>query len=148
MLTTPRVTSAGAEEVGGVGEQVEPEPHQPVGAELQEDAARITDPAVGASVWASGNHVCTGNSGTLTAVGEGEGQKIHRAAAQSSGLALDESSTTVRVFGDLDQVEAERHALPQGVDLVLLFGAGIALGLRQDLLGRGPVLVLDCAACR
>ena len=28
-------------------------------------AARITEPAVGASVWASGSHVCTGNIGTL-----------------------------------------------------------------------------------
>ena len=29
--------------------------------------ARITDPAVGAWVWASGSQVCTGKSGTLTA---------------------------------------------------------------------------------
>ena len=29
--------------------------------------ARITEPAVGAWVWASGSHVCSGNSGTLTA---------------------------------------------------------------------------------
>ena len=29
--------------------------------------ARITDPAVGASVCASGSQVCSGNSGTLTA---------------------------------------------------------------------------------
>ena len=29
--------------------------------------ARITEPAVGASVWASGSQVCSGNSGTLTA---------------------------------------------------------------------------------
>ena len=29
--------------------------------------ARITEPAVGASVWASGSQVCSGNSGTFTA---------------------------------------------------------------------------------
>ena len=28
-------------------------------------AARITDPPVGASTWASGSQVCSGNSGTL-----------------------------------------------------------------------------------
>ena len=30
-------------------------------------AARITEPPVGASTWASGSQVCTGNIGTLTA---------------------------------------------------------------------------------
>ena len=30
-------------------------------------AARITEPAVGASTWASGNHVCTGHIGIFTA---------------------------------------------------------------------------------
>ena len=30
-------------------------------------AARITDPPVGASTWASGSQVCTGHIGTLTA---------------------------------------------------------------------------------
>ena len=29
--------------------------------------ARITEPAVGASVWASGSQVCSGNAGSLTA---------------------------------------------------------------------------------
>ena len=29
--------------------------------------ARITEPAVGAWVWASGSHVCSGKIGTLTA---------------------------------------------------------------------------------
>ena len=27
----------------------------------------MIEPAVGASVWASGSHVCSGNTGTLTA---------------------------------------------------------------------------------
>ncbi len=30
-------------------------------------AARITEPAVGASTWASGSQVCTGHIGSLTA---------------------------------------------------------------------------------
>ena len=39
----------------------------PYPAILRRIAARITDPAVGASTWASGNHVCTGHIGILTA---------------------------------------------------------------------------------
>ncbi len=42
--------------------------------------ARITDPAVGASVCASGSHVCNGNSGTLTANAMANERNSHRAA--------------------------------------------------------------------
>ena len=41
--------------------------------------ARITDPAVGASVWASGSQVWTGNSGVLMAKAMAKARKIHRA---------------------------------------------------------------------
>ena len=40
-------------------------------------AARITEPAVGASVWASGSHVWSGNIGTLTAKPRKKARKIH-----------------------------------------------------------------------
>ena len=56
----------------------------------------MTDPAVGASVWASGSHVCSGNSGTFTAKAMAKARNSQRAADQSNGLALVESSTTVR----------------------------------------------------
>src|SRR4030066_387010 len=39
-------------------------PYVPI---LSRTAARMTDPAVGASVWASGSHVWKGNIGTLMA---------------------------------------------------------------------------------
>ena len=58
--------------------------------------ARITDPAVGASVWASGSHVCRGNSGTLTAKASVNARKIQRTTDQSHGAAPPESSTTFR----------------------------------------------------
>ena len=51
-------------------------------------AARITEPAVGASVWASGSQVCSGNSGTLTANATAKAQKIQRAALVRDGLVL------------------------------------------------------------
>ncbi len=41
--------------------------------------ARMTEPAVGASVWASGNHVWTGNSGTLIAKAIAKPRNSHRA---------------------------------------------------------------------
>ena len=44
-------------------------------------AARITEPAVGASVWASGSQVCSGNSGTFTAKAIAKAQKIQRPAS-------------------------------------------------------------------
>ena len=44
-------------------------------------AARITEPAVGASVWASGSQVCSGNSGTLTAKAMAKPMKIQRPAS-------------------------------------------------------------------
>ena len=55
------------EELCGIGKDRQSNPQQPVAAHLEENPARITLPAVGASVWASGSQVCTGNIGTLTA---------------------------------------------------------------------------------
>ncbi len=42
-------------------------------------AARITEPAVGALVWASGSQVCTGNSGTFTAKARAKARNSQRA---------------------------------------------------------------------
>ena len=41
--------------------------------------ARITEPAVGASVWASGSQVCSGNSGTFTAKAMAKARNSQRA---------------------------------------------------------------------
>ena len=47
-------------------------------------AARITEPAVGALVWASGSHVCTGNSGTFTANASPKAKNSQRAVLVAS----------------------------------------------------------------
>ena len=47
-------------------------------------AARITEPAVGALVWASGSQVCTGNSGTFTAKASANARNSHRAVLVAS----------------------------------------------------------------
>ena len=41
----------------------------------------MTDPAVGASVWASGSHVWNGNIGTLTAKPRKNARKTHHCSS-------------------------------------------------------------------
>ena len=41
--------------------------------------AKITEPAVGACVWASGSHVCSGKTGTFTANAMAKLRNNHRA---------------------------------------------------------------------
>ncbi len=50
-------------------------PKEPIFSRI---AARNTDPAVGASVWASGSQVWTGNSGTFTANAAKKARNSHR----------------------------------------------------------------------
>ena len=59
--------------------------------------ARITEPAVGAWVWASGSHVCSGKIGTLTANAMAKAKNSHRAV----------DGGEVGVLGDLDEVERQ-----------------------------------------
>ena len=49
---------------GNIGREKRMNPYPPI---LSRMPARITEPAVGASTWASGNHVCTGHIGIFTA---------------------------------------------------------------------------------
>ena len=49
--------------------------------------ARITEPAVGASVWASGSQVCSGNSGTFTAKAMAKPRNSQRAVFVAISLA-------------------------------------------------------------
>src|SRR5581483_9299306 len=49
---------------GRIGSENRMKPYVPI---FSRTAARMTEPAVGASVWASGNQVWNGNIGTLTA---------------------------------------------------------------------------------
>ena len=51
-------------------------------------AARITEPAVGAWVWASGSQVCSGNTGTLTAKAMAKATKIQRAAVVDTAWSV------------------------------------------------------------
>src|SRR3954468_10866314 len=49
---------------GNIGSEKRRKPYPPI---FNRIAARITEPAVGASTWASGNQVCTGHIGIFTA---------------------------------------------------------------------------------
>src|ERR1700747_625280 len=50
--------------VGNIGSEKRRKPYPPIFSRMP---ARITEPAVGASTWASGSQVWTGHIGTLTA---------------------------------------------------------------------------------
>src|ERR1700755_625245 len=67
IATTERVNINGAkscEASGNIGSEKRRKPYPPI---FRRIAARITEPAVGASTWASGSHVCTGHIGIFTA---------------------------------------------------------------------------------
>src|ERR1700747_3543495 len=49
---------------GNIGSENRRNPYPPI---LSRIAARMTEPAVGASTWASGSQVCTGHIGNFTA---------------------------------------------------------------------------------
>src|ERR1700720_4746492 len=67
MATTESANTSGAkscEAAGNIGSEKRRKPEPPI---FRRIAARITEPAVGASTWASGSHVCTGHIGIFTA---------------------------------------------------------------------------------
>src|SRR5438445_13030891 len=67
MATTESVKMSGAnvsDAMGNIGSEKRRKPYPPI---LSRIAARITEPAVGASTWASGSQVCTGHIGIFTA---------------------------------------------------------------------------------
>src|SRR5512142_1687395 len=59
---------------GNIGSEKRTKPYVPI---FSRTAARITEPAVGASVWASGSHVWNGNMGTLIAKPKKNAKKSH-----------------------------------------------------------------------
>src|SRR5207237_9022512 len=59
---------------GRIGRAMRTKPYVP---SFRRMAARITEPTVGASVWASGNHVWNGNMGTLMAKPMNRPANIH-----------------------------------------------------------------------
>ena len=77
---TARTASQGASLQGCLREEGQVEAQKTVGAHFQQDAARITEPAVGASTWASGSQVCNGNIGTLMANANPKATNSHTCA--------------------------------------------------------------------
>src|SRR4029078_6981321 len=59
---------------GRIGRLKRRNPYVPI---FRSTAARITEPVVGTSVWASGSHVWKGNIGTLIAKPRKNARKIH-----------------------------------------------------------------------
>src|SRR5205809_1962788 len=66
---------------GRIGRLKRRNPYVPI---FRSTAARITEPAVGASVCASGSHVWNGNIGTLIAKPRKNARKIHHCRSYGS----------------------------------------------------------------
>src|SRR5580693_1422126 len=67
MAITERVKTSGVNctlAAGNIGSEKRRKPYPPI---FRRMPARITEPAVGASTWASGSQVCTGHIGSFTA---------------------------------------------------------------------------------
>ena len=73
------MTSSGAQYTDASGNRNSPKRRKPYVPSLSITPARITEPAVGAWVWASGSQVCTGHNGTLTAKATAKERNSHRA---------------------------------------------------------------------
>src|SRR5579862_6415329 len=71
--------------LGSSGSEKRRNPYVPI---FSSTLARITDPAVGASVCASGSHVWNGNIGTFTAKPTKNAQKTHHWMLLASGVAI------------------------------------------------------------
>ena len=61
-------------------------------------AASTTEPPVGASTCASGNQVCTGNIGILTAKAARKAKKIHICSTEVSGRSWNAAMLKSPVF--------------------------------------------------
>ena len=64
---TASVRNSGEAQWAASGNRYSPKRSRPYVPSFSITPARITEPAVGAWVWASGSHVCNGKIGTLTA---------------------------------------------------------------------------------
>ena len=67
MPMTASVRNSGRAHHAASGNRYSPKRSRPYVPSFSITPARITEPAVGAWVWASGSHVCSGKIGTFTA---------------------------------------------------------------------------------
>ena len=123
MIDSPTISGTKSRVASGrIGRLKRMKPYVPI---FSRTAARITEPAVGASVWASGSQVWNGNIGTLTAKPRKNARKIHFCSVGGHGRAR-WNAVMSNVYGcrrDGVAVEVERedaeqhhHAADQRVD--------------------------------
>ena len=72
-------------------------------------AASTTEPPVGASTWASGSQVCTGNIGTLTAnaTRKAKNSQVCSCMVSCSAYVVDESGIDLDLVKELKEVRSE-----------------------------------------
>src|ERR1700732_4139262 len=94
MATMESVKTSGAnisDAAGNMGSEKRRKPYPPI---FKRMAARMTEPAVGASTWASGSQVCTGHMGSFTA---NEAKKASHSHFCMAGANAVFSSTSMSV---------------------------------------------------
>ena len=75
---------------GVIGSEKRKKPYPPIFSMM---AASTTEPPVGASTWASGNQVCTGHIGTLTANAVKNARKMKVCSVRVSGMLWNTASS-------------------------------------------------------
>ena len=94
MIDRPTTSGTNAAVASGtMGRLNRMNPYVPI---FSSTAARMTEPAVGASVWASGSQVWNGNIGTLTANPRKKARKIHH--CRPSGMLSWWNCVTSKVY--------------------------------------------------
>ena len=91
------MSNAGANHSAASGKRYSPKRSNPYVPSFSITAARMTDPAVGACVWAWGNHVCSGKIGTFTANAMANEANSQRAVVVAKSAFC----------GELDEIEGE-----------------------------------------
>src|SRR5437764_951802 len=132
MPMTARSPIQGAHDLaasGRIGRATRTKPYVP---SLRRTAARITEPTVGASVWASGSQVWNGNIGTLMAKPRNRPPKMRSWVPWASpALCCCDRATMSKVWGSLLKNSARKLSSVRAVvrRVACLMSSSLALGI-------------------
>src|ERR1700754_273028 len=98
IATTDNAKISGAKSAvaaGNIGSEKRRNPYPPIWRRM---AARITEPAVGASTWASGSQVCTGHIGIFTAKDAKKASHAHICNERGTAVCIRVGISVVPAF--------------------------------------------------
>src|ERR1700744_6531568 len=115
MATTESVKISGAkscEASGNIGSEKRRKPYPPSFSRI---AARITEPAVGASTCASGNQVCTGHIGIFTAKEAKNASQAHICKLRGTLVCINVGISVVPAFQYSAMIASSIRTEPKNV---------------------------------